>query len=333
MNDKNFVRDERAQPSALALGKVSEIARNALKDLISANKPAIPPYYEKAFYNKATEMGETELITHITSTLPVGQKATLMVEGVSAIISNLNSEIYNCRTGIDNYGGQIEKKHDIIQQIVPPDVWVILEKHLSGLQKVNNEMHIQLEMAENRLQNQEKEVSRLQRENRRDPLTGAMNRLAMEEDLPNEFARNKRYNRTFSIVMADIDYFKNINDTYGHAVGDEVLKAFAHLLQKTLREVDITYRYGGEEFLVILPETDAAGALLVAERLRKVVDTNVLTHRDDPSIKLRVTSSFGVSVNGKIDSSHLDLIKRADKALYNAKNGGRNRVGSLLPEN
>jgi len=152
----------------------------------------------------------------------------------------------------------------------------------------------------------------------------------MEEDLPGEFARNKRYNRTFSVVMADIDHFKNVNDTYGHSAGDEILKAFAGLMQKALREVDVIYRYGGEEFLVLLPETDAQGALLVAERIRKAVDSKVLKHRDDPNIKIRVTSSFGVSINNEKDLSHLDIIKRADKALYEAKNSGRNRVESAF---
>lgn len=329
MSDKNITNRKEDQPSALVLGTVSEIARNALKALISDGKPAIPPYYEKAFYNKASEMGETELIEHISSTLPLGQKATLMVEGVSSVISNLNQEIQTYRNGIDIYGEQVEKEQEHIQQISPPDVWVILEKYLSDLKDANLQMRKQIEIAETRLKQQGKKMSHLQRESRRDPLTGAMNRLAMEEDLPNEFARSKRYKRVFSLVMADIDHFKNINDTYGHAIGDEVLKFFVQQLQKSLRSVDVIYRYGGEEFLIILPETLVEGALFVAEKLRKSIDSSALKHRDDPSITLRVTSSFGVSIIAKSDSSHMDIIKRADKALYLAKNAGRNRVDSL----
>jgi len=329
--EESLVNGKIDQPSALLLSKVSEIARNALKVLISENLPATPVNYEKTFYNKAMEMGETELVDHINSSFPVGQKAALMVEGVSSVISNLNEDIRNYRSGIDDYGGKIEKQQGLIQQTVPPDIWLVFEKHLSDLQNANNQMRVQIEIAESRLQKQEEKVSQLQRENRRDPLTGARNRLAMDEDLPTEFARNKRYNRGFSIVMADIDHFKRINDAYGHAVGDEVLQIFVQRLQKTLREVDIIYRYGGEEFLVFLPETSAAVALSVAERLRKSVDAKALKQNDDPSITFRVTASFGVSsVNGKMDASYMDTIKRADQALYNAKNGGRNRVDSVF---
>jgi diguanylate cyclase (GGDEF)-like protein len=324
------VNDNTKKKSTIDLVKVSEIARHALKELISSNKPAVPSFYEKSFYNTAEKMGESELVCLLSSSLPSPKKAALMVDGVSSIISDLNSEIRQCRSGIDTHSGQLENKHDVIKQLVSSEVWQVLEKNLLGLQKTNEQMRTQLVATETRLETQEKEVEKLQRKTRRDPLTGVMNRLAMEEDLPNEFARNKRYKRTFSIVMADIDHFKNVNDTYGHSAGDEILKAFAGIMDNTLREVDVIYRYGGEEFLVLLPETDAKGALLAAERIRQAVDSKVLKHRDDHNIKIHVTSSFGVSINKEEDSSHLDMIKRADKALYAAKNSGRNRVESIF---
>ncbi|MBC8316744.1 MAG: GGDEF domain-containing protein [Desulfobulbaceae bacterium] len=333
MNDNNDIRTKEeadGQQTAFDLVKVSEIARHALKDLISSNKPAIPTFYEKSFYNIAGKMGESELVDYLNSSQPSTKQAALMTSGVASIISDLNSELRQYRSGLDSHGGEIENKHQSIKQNVSPEVWKVLEKDLLGLQKANAQMRSQLQTTENRLEKQEKEVVKLQRKSRRDPLTGAMNRLAMEEDLPNEFARNKRYARTFSLVMADIDHFKNINDTYGHSAGDEILKAFVSLMQQTLREVDVIYRYGGEEFLVLLPETDAKGALLAAERLRKAVDSKVLKHRDTPNVKIHVTSSFGVSINNPDDDNHLDIIKRADQALYKAKNNGRNRVESLL---
>ena len=331
MSDNNSTSSKADKTPAIELGKVSEIARNALKAMISEGKPAIPPYYEKAFYLKANEMGETELIRQISSKLPFTEKEASMIEGVSAVISSLSHDIQDFRTGIDNYGGQVEKEQDRIQQIAPHDVWVLLEKHLSDLKNANQQMKKQVELAENRLKEQEKKVSELQRESRKDPLTGAMNRLAMEEDLSKEFARSQRYNRVFSLIMADIDHFKKINDSYGHAIGDEVLKFFVQQLQKSLRSVDTVYRYGGEEFLIFLPETPAEEALLVAEKLRKSIDSSRLKHRDDDSITFRVTSSFGVSVVGENDSNYMDILKRADKGLYNAKNGGRNLVDSILP--
>ena len=322
MRSEKTINTRKEQPLEVVLGKVSEIARHALKDLILENKPAIPVYYEKAFYSKAMEMGETEFIEDICSVLPVSYNASIMVEDVSSVISKLNQEIQNYGKGIDHHSRELEKKQTLIKPMVSANVWLMLEKHLSDLQDANQQMRIQIEATKNRLHNQEEKVSQLQRETRKDPLTGALNRLAMEEDLPKEFARYQRCKKAFSVIMTDIDHFKNINDTFGHAIGDEVLKIIVQRLQKISREVDSIYRYGGEEFLVLLPETNEVDAHRVAERMRKDIDANVLTHRDDSSIQFGVTSSFGVSVSDIGDSNYMDVVKRADRALYDAKNGG-----------
>ena len=170
------------------------------------------------------------------------------------------------------------------------------------------------------------QVGKLQRKVRSDHLTGAMNRLAMEDDLSSEFSRCKRYGRMFGIIMIDIDLFKKVNDTHGHAIGDEAIKAFARTLRKCLREVDIIYRYGGEEFLVLLPETGGKGSIITAERLCKMIDSQIFRYKGNHSIQLRLTASLGVSIFNKEDSDYIDIIKRADQALYRAKNNGRNRV-------
>jgi diguanylate cyclase (GGDEF)-like protein len=129
--------------------------------------------------------------------------------------------------------------------------------------------------------------------------------------------------------MADIDHFKHINDTYGHPVGDEVLRAVAGKFHENLREVDIIYRYGGEEFLILLPETSSDGAIYVAERLRTALFSNVLRKGNRSSFEIRVTASFGVASFSINDLSHTDLIARADLGLYQAKKAGRNRVECL----
>ncbi len=327
----NEDKNNAGQNQILELGKVSEIARSALKSLISESKPAIPPYYEHAFYKKAEEMGETELISQISAALPVGQKVALMVESVAVIIANLSSEIETYKSGIDQHSGQIEKKQDLLQQMLPQQAWLLLKNHLDDLQQANRQMRTRLEITENKLSEQEKSVVRLQRENRRDPLTGTMNRLAMEEDLANEFSRAQRQRRSFGLIMADIDHFKMINDTYGHAVGDEVLKAFVVILRKTAPDEAVIYRYGGEEFLILLPEADGESVHGTAELMRKAIAANVLKHRENASIKVRITASFGVTISSSDDdSSYREVIKRADQALYEAKNSGRNRVMAAL---
>ena len=161
-----------------------------------------------------------------------------------------------------------------------------------------------------------------------DKLTGCYNRTYMDEYLAKEIARAKRYARPISLVMADIDHFKRVNDTYGHQAGDLILKDFAESIRKGLRQdVDWMARYGGEEFLMVLPETDYESAMSSADRLRKSVAENVSSYN---GIEIRITASFGVV--GFVPSVHNQkmsyevIIDRADKALYRAKNDGRNRV-------
>jgi two-component system cell cycle response regulator len=161
-----------------------------------------------------------------------------------------------------------------------------------------------------------------------DKLTGCYNRTYMDEYLAKEIARAKRYIRPVSLVMADIDHFKRVNDTYGHQAGDLILKDFAASIKKGLRkDVDWMARYGGEEFLMVLPETDYECAMSSADRLRKSVAESVSSYN---GIEIRITASFGVV--GFVPSAHNQkmsyemIINRADKALYRAKNDGRNRV-------
>ena len=312
------------------LKKISEIARRALKDLVSRNQPAIPPYYEKAFYNVATSRGETDLINHLMSFLPTGQAASLMVSEVSSLINNLNTNIHQYREGLEHHDDQMKSKQEEIKTLVDPEIWSILEKDFLELRNANNKVKKDLIAAEDKLKNQEEQVLKLERKIRRDPLTGVFNRQAMEEDLSSEFSRSRRYKKVFGILMADIDHFKKVNDTYGHAVGDEALKSFAKILKKCLREVDVIYRFGGEEFLILLPETGGDSSLIAALRLQKTVESQVMKSKIDSSLQLQITASFGVSVYKEGDETYQDIMQRADQALYLAKNNGRNRVEMII---
>jgi diguanylate cyclase (GGDEF)-like protein len=140
-----------------------------------------------------------------------------------------------------------------------------------------------------------------------------------------EYERARRYQRTLSALMIDLDHFKRVNDTYGHPIGDQVLAALADCCLKDLRPSDLFGRYGGEEFLVLLPETDHTQALEVAERLRKKVEKILL---DTPRGPVNITVSVGVATLAKETDLDLDrLIIQADDALYAAKAAGRNQVG------
>jgi diguanylate cyclase (GGDEF)-like protein len=161
--------------------------------------------------------------------------------------------------------------------------------------------------------------TQLQHEALTDPLTLLPNRRALDADAAQALALADRSGGPFAVVMADIDFFKAINDTFGHDTGDTVLATFAQRLGSALRMQDRAYRFGGEEFCVLLPATNAAGACQVAERLR------LATAQSASDQMHAVTASFGVAV-WKLGDDVRSLIERADAALYRAKAAGRNRV-------
>lgn len=190
-------------------------------------------------------------------------------------------------------------------------------------------MLLKAEAANAELQKQIHERSKLETELKRiaatDPLTGLYNRRRYEELFRQELRRIDRYGGTISLLVMDLDHFKHINDTYGHATGDRVLKDAADLFLRQLREVDIVGRLGGEEFIVLLPDIGKSEAAVVAERLRgKIGDLRFYANNET----FRVTATIGIAQFETGDRGIEDLIVRADDALYRGKAGGRNRVVS-----
>ena len=157
-----------------------------------------------------------------------------------------------------------------------------------------------------------------------DGLTKLHNHRYFQDELARAFEESQRYQRPLSLAMIDIDFFKKINDTYGHAVGDDVLKRSAILYKQSVRSTDLVARYGGEEFAVMMPETELPDAITLAEKLRSLVEE---TELETQAGSLRATVSVGVaSVPHSRVHSAKDLIVAADRALYRAKRGGRNRI-------
>jgi diguanylate cyclase (GGDEF)-like protein len=160
-----------------------------------------------------------------------------------------------------------------------------------------------------------------------DALTGAYNKRYFEERIKEEFSYCFRNNLPLSLVMLDIDHFKNINDTYGHPAGDYVLSHIAVLTKSVIRNEDILARYGGEKFTIILKTTDASGALMLAERLRRLIDESEFEFEGK---KIHMTISIGVAtLAGNNLSDWEAMLKLADNLLYKSKNAGRNRVTSI----
>jgi diguanylate cyclase (GGDEF)-like protein len=156
-------------------------------------------------------------------------------------------------------------------------------------------------------------------------LTGLFNHRYYQETMEKELERIKRYQRGLSLLFFDIDYFKEINDSYGHLAGDKVLKSIAQRIHKTKRSSDIVARYGGDEFAVIMPETDRKGLQIFAERIRRGIEE--LSVVVDGEV-LRVTISIGAAVfgGGEPTVDKVTMLEAADKAIYLAKRGGRNMI-------
>jgi diguanylate cyclase (GGDEF)-like protein/putative nucleotidyltransferase with HDIG domain len=165
--------------------------------------------------------------------------------------------------------------------------------------------------------------ARVQRQATTDGLTGLLNHRTGQEKLTEQLRLSERYQRNIAVIMIDVDHFKAINDTYGHPAGDTVLKAVAKLIQRDCRDVDLPVRYGGEEFLLVLPEINLEGAATVAERIRKNLEQEVIDHEN---ISISVTASMGVATFPEDARSQQQLLDLADKALYASKRNGRNQV-------
>lgn len=198
-----------------------------------------------------------------------------------------------------------------------------LSKEFTELKRTSKELELANETLELKVEERTKELSASLDEIRRisihDNMTGLYNRMKLDESLEYEVKRASRNNEKLGLILLDIDLFKNINDTYGHQVGDSVLIELANLLKSNIRSTDVIGRWGGEEFLIIAPNTDMQGADNLAENIRKEIEHFKFTNA------VNVTASFGVTTYSTNDTPD-SMIKRADDALYEAKNSSRNCV-------
>ena len=165
-------------------------------------------------------------------------------------------------------------------------------------------------------------LSEVQRMATIDSLTGVLNRRCLFDLAKREFERSQRYGSVFTLLMLDVDHFKRINDTYGHMVGDEVLKSLTQAIQRSLRQVDQFGRYGGEEFVIVLPESPLNIARQVGDRLRIISSQLSIPTKSDP---ISLTVSIGIAAYDPNDKAVEDIFERADRALYQAKAKGRDR--------
>ncbi len=216
-------------------------------------------------------------------------------------------------------------------------LFLIFSAYTQRLLSIINNITMELRIYHNRLERTiddlKIEVTKHQRTSKElerlsviDPLTSIYNRRKFNELLISEIDRSKRYRTDLSIIMCDIDHFKNINDTYGHNVGDTALIAFSEKITQSIRETDIFARWGGEEFMILMPNIDINSARSVAEKLRSIIEKTDIKEVDT------FTASFGVTNLNQEDTPD-SFIKRVDEVMYKAKNNGRNRVEYIEAQN
>ncbi len=205
------------------------------------------------------------------------------------------------------------------------EISAVLDQATETLVMVTLRAARQIDSAHEAIDSLQHKTRVLEEASQRDKLTGLYNRARLDAHVVDEFALAHRSGKPLSVIMADVDHFKRVNDTHGHAAGDRVLIAVSEALRGRLRPRDMVARYGGEEFVLVLPETDAAGSAVVAERIRKNIEAT--RHNLAGAASLEVTMSFGCATLGPAAfGTSGDLLAAADQALYAAKRGGRNRV-------
>ena len=235
------------------------------------------------------------------------------------VLARLHELATRVAVDVDEHSSQVEEINDKLNSVETSDSAMIVDV-VAKLIETNQRMQAKLHSTEDKLREQAQEIENHAAEARTDALTLLSNRRAFDDELVRRIAEFRRQRRGFSLVIADIDRFKQFNDTHGHQTGDEVLRGVARLLRWQMREMDLVARYGGEEFAIILPGTDLDDASKAALRACEAIE-KFQFHHDGK--ELRVTASFGAAeVLGSEDGAA--LLARADRALYAAKEGGRN---------
>ncbi len=315
----------------IEIDSLADSILNGIADLIPGQ------YYSFLFFDEINK----EMVIHSREPLPKNK-----IEAIQSEIKNYFKKLSSIEIGdtckvkvsVPPYTNKkVRKKTGKLSSIFVP---ILIENSIHGLlgvsgEKIENEEYTRdiLRIVSTRISGF-LTIATLHRNTKllalTDGLTGLLNRNAFHERLESEYQRFRRYGSYLSLIVADFDYLKEINDNYGHPVGDEVLKKIGDILRETSRESDVLTRYGGDEFVIVLPETNTQNAVNMAERIREKIEKysfKVNNHHFKCTLSLGVATAPG----NKIKSSQ-DLLERADRALYASKRAGRNMV-SVSPHN
>lgn len=252
-----------------------------------------------------------------------------MSEELTKMIANIIGKVRETNASVGDYQKVLAQQHRGLNgAVTKEDLTAIVKDLMSATRQVatsSGALQEQLSSTQSEVETLRQQLAEVKREAEFDALTGSLNRKALERTLDRLMAEANAGGKTFCLLVADVDHFKHFNDSYGHLLGDEVLRRVVQSMHQQVRGGDYVARYGGEEFMVMLPETPLIGGLKVAESIRHAVEQIVLIRRSTHEKLSKVTISLGVG-EYRQGEEKLELVERVDAALYKAKHGGRNRV-------
>lgn len=305
------------------------IGLTVMQRLKETGEPATPENYERYYYElsglprpeKAEVQAEekpaeasnnafcTELLAMLRQMLQeVTDKTETLAKDLGEKNKDLAGNVTNLKSSRD--------KNEILRLLST----IVIQA--GGIQNTVEASHKDLVETRHALVNMQEELAETRQLLNEDALTGALNRRGLDQTLIREIARSQRLDTKLSLAMVDLDYFKRVNDQHGHEAGDQMLVHFSGLIKSVLRKSDALVRYGGEEFTLILPDTDSRGAHFVLARLQQLMSKSPLIFEGS---QINTTFSAGVATLRGEENGHA-LLRRADEALYAAKSGGRNAI-------
>ena len=307
---------------------VARIAKKTLNHMVAHHTPLLPDLYSKYFYVFLDEVDQ-EIKELIDSKDGNGKRELKQQQEISIKIVDAVAEVINdldrSTKSHDQNLRDHEQKLKVMEKIVDlVEFKKLISNEIGQVRESNVSLQHKLTQAQQDVQTLQSQLAQITDLATIDELTGLYNRRALFSRLVEEHSRVERYKENFSLMIFDIDDFKAVNDTYGHQVGDAILKNLAHFLKGNLRTSDFISRFGGEEFIAILPSTEMEKARRVAEKMRHMLGKKVFEDKKG-EVKIKITVSIGISQCTSGDTVD-NLIKRADDALYMAKNDGKNAI-------
>ena len=323
-------------------------ANSAIGMLKRGEIPPYPQFYE-LFYTYATGVNPSlnerinailgegvpsmdiieSLYNEFLKSEAMDERINVVSDLISKNIGSVHSAIHTASETARHYSGSLHQAtRDLDCEISSEELKTLaatlLEK-TRNMQETNQALEEQLDKAGEEVHGLKKTLKEVQRQSVTDSLTKIYNRKFFDQHIAKSIADARESDEPLCLVMSDIDHFKKFNDTFGHQTGDQVLRLVAMTLSTNTKGADLVCRYGGEEFVMILPNTDLQGAIAISEKVRKAIQAKELLKRSTNEKLGRITASFGIALLRPTDTD-VTLIERADTALYAAKRNGRNRV-------